>query len=136
MKNLWYNFINFLFPFKCIKCKTFVYNDSIFCHQCWQLVEFLSEPCCYICSNPLEFSFNIPKNLQICASCHKEKPLFNKLISIFKYTDNIKSIILNFKYYDKTMLAKPFSKLITNKLIDCHTKDFHIVTAVPLHKKN
>ena len=135
MKRLFHNFLNLLFPFKCIKCKTFIYNDAVFCHECWKAIEFISEPCCEICSHPLQFSFNVPKHLQICASCHKDKPLFDKLITVFKYTEDIKTVILNFKYNDKTLLAKPFSKLITTRLISAQQQDFDMITSVPLHKK-
>jgi ComF family protein len=83
----------------------------------------------------LQFSFNISKNLQHCASCYKDKPLFRQLVTVFKYTPEIKSIILNFKYNDKTQLAKPFGKLISEKLKSLENPKFDFITPVPLHSK-
>lgn len=77
----------------------------------------------------------MPKHLQVCGSCQKQKPYFDKLVSVFKYTDDIKDIVLNFKYNDKLHLVKPFGQLISTrlKLQKLDTPDF--IIPVPLHQK-
>ena len=136
MKHFLQFFLGLILPLKCIKCHIHIYNNAILCHQCWKNADFISEPFCSICSTPLQYSFNIPKHLQICGECQRQKPLFDRLLSFFKYTDDIKQIIFKYKYQDKVYLAKKLGHLI-NQTLQQYSKNpkFDFVIPVPLHKK-
>jgi ComF family protein len=119
-----------IFPSHCLYCEKIIGTEGLFCNDCWQKLQFITEPKCQFCCHPFEFS-PAGENL-ICASCLAD-PRPQKIISIFRYNDVIKKIIGDFKYRDQTHIAK---KLVRFFLIHAKKEiaESDFIVAVPLHK--
>lgn len=109
----------------------------------WQEIEkIIFPPCCVICGKVIQNT--------ICKECEKaiiEKVVlkiekknnkefyFDKHLYVFYYRDNIRSIILNYKFNDKSYLYKLFSEIIIkNQKICGILKKYDIMIPVPIHK--
>ncbi|MFN7038365.1 MAG: ComF family protein [Alphaproteobacteria bacterium] len=121
-------FIDLIFPPKCLNCDCIIESIGGFCEKCWLKIDFISKPSCYICSYP--FEYNIGEHA-LCASCIKEKPYYEKAVSIFKYNDNSKKIIHGLKFLDKTYFAPYLGNLMHKAL---HPLDQDIIAPIPIHK--
>jgi ComF family protein len=130
MKIFFKKFLQLIFPNHCFSCVTIISGDGLFCKNCWQKLQFISEPKCEICSYPFEVEIKTMK--PICGSCLKKKPSFDKLITIFRYNQIIQKAVTDFKYRDQTFLAEKFAKLLSAK-IKKELVEFDLLVAVPLH---
>lgn len=131
MRSFLKKIIELLFPNQCLNCSELIGTEGAFCNECWQKLQFITDPKCNICSHPFEFQVN---DDLICAKCLGEKPSFDKAIAVFRYNHIIKKIIGDFKYRDTVYLAKKFAKILFNR----SSKDFveiDLIVAVPLHVK-
>ncbi len=133
------NLLNLIYPNKCITCDSIISIDSIYCHECWHNLEFITSPKCEICSYPFEFSFdfsfkNLPNINKICLNCINKKPFYDKSIIIYRYNATIGRTIGNYKYRDRLYIAKKFGELF-KKIPDINFNEYDIVCAVPLHRK-
>jgi ComF family protein len=122
------NLINYLMPPRCIDCGEFSSEYDTLCPTCWKKYRFIQEPCCKICGTPFEIDIE-----SICLGCMKIKPKYDSAKSLFRFDENSKRIIHNFKYYDKTHLSKFFAHILFSKY-----KEFisgaDIIVPVPMHK--
>ena len=58
---------------------------------------------------------------------------FDSLTYLFRYEGNIRTMILEYKFKDKSYLYKFFSEIIVN---NCNLKNkYDIILPVPIHKK-
>ena len=61
---------------------------------------------------------------------------FNKHIYIFKYDKEIRKMLLDYKFNEKSYLYKTFSKIIIkNQKVCDFIKEYDMIIPVPLHKK-
>jgi len=129
------NILNFIFPSHCLYCDKIISKKSLFCPKCWVDLRFIQEPKCEICSYPFEFD---PKELEdtskICIKCQKNRPNYDKIITIFKYCDKIKKIVLNAKFNDQAFILNKLSQIIIPSLAQ-YQNEFDLIISVPLHKK-
>lgn len=131
MKNFLKKITQIIFPNQCLYCNSLIREEGLFCNCCWQKLQFITDPKCKICSHAFEF---LVEESMICAKCLANKPSYDKVITIFRYNPIIKKIISDFKYRDNIYLAKKFAKLFLNKLHE-DINDIDFILAVPLHKK-
>lgn len=130
MRSFLKKFIEIIFPNQCLSCKELIGQEGAFCIRCWNKLQFISDPKCKICSHP--FAFKVDDEM-LCGKCLKDKPAYDKIISVFRYNDVIKRIIGDFKYRDATYLSKKTAKII----FDRYRKEIDkcdLITPVPLHK--
>ncbi len=154
-------FMNLLFPLKlwCHICKRPLLKTEegagFLCPICTEEVPWIDEPYCEKCSIPLHRNrgnltdslgkdfygdaeilrpLALPENR--CGECLESSPL-DRNLSLFLYEKPIKSAIYNFKYSDKTYLARTFAWMMATKLQSLAQKDrdFDLILSVPLHKK-
>ena len=95
---------------------------------------FLCPPVCGFCGN-----FNIN---HLCVDCEKKA---NKLRNIkkeksclcfYKYKDQIRDILINYKFNQKSYLYNTLVKILTNQKNICEIlKSYDIIIPVPIHKK-
>ncbi len=120
--------------------KTFI-KASVFLLKRLERLVFL--PCCLICGKLLnEICCKDCKkriydklNLKI-ESKNKKDYYFEKHIYLFNYKDEIRNLILDYKFNDKSYLYELFSKIITkNEKICGILKKYDIIIPVPIHKK-
>ena len=86
---------------------------------------------CKNCKNKLEkhaiFKIEIVKNKNF---------YFDKQIYIFNYENDIRNLILDYKFHDKSYLYQIFAKIIIkNAKIYGFFKKYDIITSIPIHKK-
>lgn len=120
------------FPSHCIFCEKIISKEALFCSDCWQKLQFITEPKCKICSYP--FEVEIPHMKPLCSKCLVKKPAYDKAITIFRYNHVIRKAISDFKYRDQTFLAKKFAKILSDKFRN-EIVDADLICAVPLHPK-
>jgi ComF family protein len=101
-----------------------------FCADCWKKIDFITKPYCIICGCRLDIT--ILANMR-CAKCVQHQPYYNIARSLIKFNEYSKKIIHAFKYHDKTILAKTFSKLLCNRYYH-EVKEVDLVTLVPMNR--
>ena len=120
--------------------KTFI-KASIFLLK--RLERLVFPPCCLICGKLLseicckdcEKRIYDKLNLKI-ESKNKKDYYFEKHMYLFTYKDEIRNLILDYKFNDKSYLYELFSKIITkNEKICGILEKYDIIIPVPIHKK-
>ena len=118
-----------LSPNICYLCSNEVLTHGL-CATCWSKLIFITQPYCYICSTPFQYSLG---DHIACAKCLETPPNFDQCKSIMKYNNHSKKLIMHFKNHNAGYLKKFFVRLIMN-----HTTDFmnqvDIIMPVPIHK--
>jgi len=71
--------------------------------------------------------------VNICAACVIARPKIDMIRTLLEFSPETKKLVHNFKYHDKTSLAKLFAKLINNRFSE-DLKDIDVITPVPMHK--
>ncbi len=95
---------NVVFPETCVVCGSIVHDGHI-CSNCFSALSFITNPMCTVCGFPFKFyEKNSDNKNYVCVNCLKQKPFFDKSISVLRYNDAAKQIILPFKHGDKTFL--------------------------------
>ena len=117
---------NLLFPIKCDLCGDLVDTCGL-CTKCWVKIFWISDPKCKICGTPFEIDV-----ISICALCLNEKPSFDKAISVFRYDDFSKEIILKFKHFDTTHMLNRLSILMF-RAAENDIKNSDLIIPVPIH---
>lgn len=136
-KNFCNKIVNFIFPAQCIICKTFIENDDGICFECLNKIDFITDPKCVYCGYPFEIMYadkDIKKKNFICPNCIKSKPKFHKCVSVVKYNDAAKQIILPFKHADKTNYAKVMGRMMS-ATVSPFIKEIDFIMPVPIHLK-
>ncbi|OFW81369.1 MAG: hypothetical protein A2887_03600 [Alphaproteobacteria bacterium RIFCSPLOWO2_01_FULL_40_26] len=129
---IWKKLLSIFFPSHCLSCEEIVSKDALFCSECWQKLQFISEPKCKICSYPFEVEIkHLPP---FCSQCLLKKPSYDRSVVIFRYNHIIRTAISALKYRDQTFLAKKFSTLLVSKSKN-EIDACDLITAVPLHPK-
>lgn len=111
---LWSEIQTLLFPQCCLICGKV--NSTIWCKQCKREV----------CQKVI---FKIENK-------NEKEYYFSKHISIFLYEGKIRTLLLDYKFRDKSYLYKIFSKIIIKNTKICGIlKKYDIIIPVPIHKK-
>ncbi len=122
--------LSIFFPSHCISCEKIISKEALFCLDCWQKLQFISEPKCQICSYPFEVEIKFLQPL--CSRCLVKKPSFDSVITIFRYNEILRKAIGDLKYRDQTFLAKKFAGILAKK-IKSEIEDCDILCVAPLH---
>lgn len=103
-------------------------------------LNFLFPPYCKICEKQ--------GNFEVCDNCIRrikrlekyqhiklEKQNLDELIYFFRYKDEIREMILSYKFFNKFYLGKVFSKIMLKNEKFCGILKFYdIIIPVPMHK--
>lgn len=122
--------------------RTFI-NASIFLAKklTKKLESIVFPPCCAICGKlnskkcckDCEKRINSQLNLNIE---NKAGYYFERHMYLFKYKNEIRNLILDYKFRDKSYLYELFAKIITkNEKICGILEKYDIIIPVPIHKK-
>ncbi|MDR0329363.1 MAG: ComF family protein [Rickettsia sp.] len=126
-----YNYlIDYILPARCLSCAEMTATKEGFCLNCWKKLDFITKPYCNICGCRLDIS--ILDNM-CCAKCFQHKPWYDVSRSLIKFNEHSKEIIHAFKYQDKTIFSKTFSKLLYRQY---HSKfqDIDLIIPVPMNR--
>ncbi len=124
--------VDFIFPPQCYVCKKILKDEDGLCFECLSKINFISKPMCECCGYPFEFKISSSKYDLLCPRCLMHTHKFDKCVSVVRYDETSKKIILPFKHGDKTQLAKFMAKLMCvsgKKLI----ADSDVIIPVPIH---
>ena len=125
------NLINFILPPRCLYCGKVLDKDKGLCDTCISEIEFIKEPLCYECGQPLYESSGDKKQLR-CGNCLRpHRQIFRMSRSACVYDDVSKNIMLPFKHASKLKYQTIMSRAMINVLHDLDL-DIDIVMPVPL----
>ncbi len=122
--------VELVFPSHCLYCQNIISADGLFCKDCWQKLQFITEPKCQVCCHPFELA-SANTNL-ICSSCLQTPKHFDKIIAVFVYNQIIGKVISDLKYRDSTYLAKKLARIL-QPFAASEIQDCDLIIAVPLH---
>ena len=136
-----YEVLNFVLDFicpeniSCILCDKPIkkVNTYSLCKDCFKELNFIQDGCIK-CGKPIIYHSLEKIDICGCSYCFNKSFYFDKSISCIEYSDISKSMILGFKYKNKTYMAKYISNIMKEKL-DLENIEFDYITFVPLHKK-
>lgn len=112
--NIINSFLNLIYPPVCGICNEI--NSNYYCNNCKEKIHFLKQ-------SKIELYNNSEK-------------IFYEHFFLFKYEKEIRNLILDFKFNEKSYLYKTFSKiLISDSTFKNLIKNYDCITCVPLHKK-
>lgn len=122
--------LDIILPPHCLLCKNTVEENGSLCSSCWSDMDFISKTSCSICSTPFEFDVGEDS---LCASCIKERPIYDRSKTVFIYNDKSRKLITGFKYEDKIHAAKSFAKWLFTTGKDL-VEESDLIIPVPLHR--
>jgi ComF family protein len=129
--------VDIIYPKTCVVCKNRLGDtlavDNIVCAQCWSKIKRNLPPFCHSCGRHLEASKFI-KN--ICLSCLKKQPHFDRAFSPCIYEGVIKELIHELKYKNKDYLGRTLAKLMTDFINEYNLpmECLDLIVPIPLHK--
>jgi competence protein ComFC len=131
MPSLFDNFIDLLFPPRCVICKS--KSSRIICEDCLGKVAYLKAPVCGICGKPRDKYFSG----DLCEDCAREGAPFIMARSVALYDGMIKEAIHKFKFDGKRTLAPYLGRFLVSYLQygDIPIKEIDAVIPVPLSKQ-
>lgn len=122
--------IDYILPYRCSACTELTDQANGICADCFQKINFISEPYCDICGFPFEFHL---ENRSICAGCIALPPKYDLNRSLFRFDENSKKIVHSFKYGDKTNYAKIFAKLLVARYKN-ELEDVDMIVPIPMNR--
>ena len=132
----WRTFINVLLPPRCLKCGKVLGAQNGLCAECFNKINFISEPLCYRCGRPFASEIHLRTGVKhVCGACLQEKrSLFAMRRAVFVYDEQSKNLILDFKFKDKTNFAETLANMmfLSGKDIWAETPD--VIMPVPIHR--
>lgn len=124
--------LNLILPPRCINCGKILMDDIGLCPECFNEINFISQPYCKKCGLPFE---NAPNSKSLlCGHCMKKgKSIFRLGRSAIKYDDASKNLVLSFKFMDKTDNAKVFAQWLKIAGKDIFSDGVDVIVPIPLH---
>jgi ComF family protein len=141
MKKGVHAFEQFLYPPKCLKCRTYMDNgipgsralESCFCDLCLSTgFNLITRPYCIKCGIQLPGDAQIENH--VCQSCLKIPLTLEKIRAVSEYSGIIKEAVPLFKYQSKLSLAKVLESLLFQTFLDHFEKmPVDLIMPIPLH---
>lgn len=133
--NIFREWISWIYPSICELCGCRCDYGQSLCPDCIQKLEKIEPPYCAICGAPVPGSF-IPTG--ICNDCHEQKPHYSEARAVFTNANELRELILSFKYAGKIYLGRTLATLMV-EAIKSHPYWFdgekcHIIP-VPMNSK-
>jgi ComF family protein len=120
---------NFIYPFSCLECDTYLSDLSGLCGICAKKLDYILENYCSHCGLPFDMQIGHTLN---CASCFSNPPQYTQARSIFHYSEGIKKLILQLKYTDSHHIV-PFLAHQMAVYIHAHDIQADFIIPVPSH---
>lgn len=125
------NVIDAVLPPRCLLCGEILSGENGLCPECFAKVNFISQPICRHCGNPLPAGGSVP----FCALCvgDKHNP-FRMQRSQVKYDDGSRPLLVGFKFNDRTENAAFLARWLFVAGHDIWEQGADVLVPVPLHK--
>jgi len=132
MKKFLFRLIDFFYPLTCSVCrdKLDYLSQTRICSYCKSSFPIIKGLVCQKCGVPL---YDGGEYCYICRK-HPAEYYFDKMRSVYLYRDQLRSLILRFKYSNRTFLAKDFA-LAMCKTIKSHSfySEADFIIPVPIN---
>lgn len=125
--------LDLVYPPHCLTCQKYIHSDSPIkevCPSCIRRLLINHPPFCLKCSRHL----SAPIKHSLCPSCQNIEISFDFAWCAYKYDENLKNLIHQYKYDQKTQLVRLFDFLIET-FIDTYGFDisqFDYIIPIPL----
>lgn len=122
--------LDILFPPLCVGCRAHVADAASLCPDCWGAISFIEGFVCTACGLPFDLD---PGGETLCAACHARSPRFDRALSVMRYDDASKRLVLALKWADRLDLSPAFSRWMERKgraLLE----EADMIVPVPLHR--
>lgn len=108
-------------------CGEYLPLDSslLFCSACLKNLPLIPPEHCPVCGKVT------PSGSARCFQCHTEKNYFRQHRSVVFYTDEIRTVLLRYKFYKKRHYAGSIGTLMSSYV----TEPYDFVTSVPISKE-
>jgi ComF family protein len=139
--NIFRDLIDLIYPPRCPICQAFLEGKQAgkmdrelpFCEGCSSSFIQVTSPLCPVCGRP--FAAGTGSD-HVCEDCLRKRPLFEKARAPYLYEGSLLNAIHEFKYAEKTYLAKPLGLLLSSFAKTwLHSHPDLLVMPVPLHPK-
>ncbi len=132
MLSFFQKIIDAVLPPRCIECGKILNGKIGLCPECFNRINFISQPYCSKCGIPFEQADN--GETLLCGQCIREKRSpFRMNRSAMRYDENSKNLILSFKFMDKTENASVLAKWIKIAGEDIWKAGADVLIPIPLH---
>ena len=122
--------LDFLFPPLCVACRAHVSDPGSLCSDCWRGISFIEGPVCGACGLPFDLD---PGGETLCAVCHAKPPRFDRALSVMRYDEASKKLVLALKRADRLDLSPAFARWMERSgrpLLG----EADLIVPVPLHR--
>jgi len=119
-----------VFPCHCLICSQSSHNHYELCHDCEQELP-RNHTFCHCCAQPLSEQ----AHGSLCGACQKRPPLFEQVFAPFLYQQQIKSLILRYKFTDHQPSGRLLETLFIQSIRQQQPAVPQALIAVPLHPR-
>lgn len=128
LKEIYNNFLDKLFPveIRCLLCGKDIAEGSFFCEECSEEDIFNEGNRCLKCDVMLE------EKDKICDDCKNNTRYFERCFCPLNYNQKVRGAVVKFKDKHAKFYAKPFAKIIYNRLKE-EKLEFDFIVPVPAH---
>jgi len=123
--------VDAILPPCCLSCGEVVSAGGAVCPECWNGIDFISEPYCACCALPFAYDAG-PDDL--CGACVSQAPAFGRARSAMVYNDVGRNLILAFKHADRTDAAPVWGEWLARAGAEILAEADALVP-VPLHRR-
>ncbi len=135
MKRLLSRLPALFFPDRCLFCDEvipYAEDGLCICSDCMSTQIFLANVhTCTLCGCPL------PPEEHLCDTCQTHIHFFDRALSCMTYEKEIRSAILQFKFYHRIDLYRPMAALMVKRVLPFHQESpYDVVVCAPQSKKS
>ncbi|MCB2013919.1 MAG: ComF family protein [Sphingobium sp.] len=133
MRRIVRHVLDYALPPRCPCCGEIVAEDDRFCHNCWDEIEFLGEPCCARCGAPFDHVVN---DEVWCGACLADPPPWDSARAAVQYGEYSRTIALRLKYGRRTGLARFMARYMQPHIDEAilSARSEAVIIPVPLHR--
>ncbi len=127
-----------IFPPRCAGCR--IWNEDLFCIECQENLNLISNPLCYCCGKPFDATAQVLRK-SVCADCrpnryHAAPPLTIRRAPL-EFSEPVRHAVYALKYQGKTALASPLAELLWEYCGENNATELwentQMIVPVPLH---
>jgi len=125
--------LDYALPPRCPGCGTITEADLSFCTDCWERLEFLSDPCCARCGVPFDRDEG---DDALCGACIALPPHWASARAALAYCDLSGGIAMRLKYGRRTGLTKLMARHMAARVHSdvVAERSNAVIIPAPLHR--
>ena len=123
--------LNLLFPPQCGLCREIIADNGEICGNCWQKLNFISDPLCAVCGYPHEFDMG--ESAQ-CGACMANPPQFHGHRSPLYYDEHSKRLVHDLKYYDRPIMVRRLAQWMAQAAPQWLALENALLIPIPIHR--